>query len=124
MHFDPRIGNMSIEDDIFIVRFKEDLVLDIDVAKAMLEIREEMSCGRKYPIFFDCRTVRYWTKQARDLHASERNNRYLIAAGCLYTESVFATILINFYLKFSPPNVPLRFFTTEADALEWLKQLT
>lgn len=121
MHFEPSIGSFAIEHDIFVVRYIDELVIDLKVAHDTLEIREAICSNKKYATYWDCRKVKYWTKEARDFQATERNCRLISAGGCLYSESLVANVIINFYLKFSPPACPLRFFSTEDAAKQWLR---
>lgn len=112
----------KIEEGIFKAKYTQNLVVDLEVAKEVFKLREEVCKGESYPTYWDCREVKYWTKEARDFQMSELNNRLIVAGAALYTESYAITITVNFFLKFNTLPFPARFFTNEADAIEWLRQ--
>lgn len=111
-----------IEEGIFKAKYKPGIIIDQEVAEKVLYLREEACNYKKCPTFWDCTGVKYWTKAARDFQSSQRNYELMSAGAVIYTESVLATIAINFFLKFNPPPVPAKFFTKEKDAFEWLRQ--
>ncbi|HYG37630.1 MAG TPA: STAS/SEC14 domain-containing protein [Cytophagales bacterium] len=111
---------MWIENGI-LVGIYEDVVIDLEAAKAVLKDRLELINGQSYPCFVDGRKVKYWTNEARVFQAGENNNVGMKAAA-LYVKSHTLKIVVNFYLLINKPNVPQYCFTSQQKAFKWLEQ--
>ena len=108
-----------IEDGIIHAIFKPE-VLDLEAAKECVKLRLELSEGLTYPFMADGRGVQNITKEARDYFASDIGVRG-VAASALLTESVAGKFIGNFFLQINKPKVPVRLFTNDTDAVNWLK---
>ncbi|HEY8399897.1 MAG TPA: hypothetical protein VIK89_01475 [Cytophagaceae bacterium] len=115
-------AEMWIENQILHVKYKENVISDLQCGKKILEDRLKISQGKYYPVFGDCRGVKYWTKENREFQSRKENYELMKACTVLYTESHVANILLNFYLRVNKPLVPTKFCSNEKEALEWLKQ--
>jgi hypothetical protein len=60
-------------------------------------------------------------KEARDYLSSDSANEGLIA-GAIIMDSVFTSILGNFFLSVNKPNIPARMFTDKDQAIKWLRK--
>jgi hypothetical protein len=62
-------------------------------------------------------------KEARQYLGSDEGVRGL-KAGAIVTKSVFSTYLANIFIRISiiKTRVPMRLFTSEKEAVKWLKQ--
>jgi hypothetical protein len=76
--------------------------------------------GNKPPILVDIRDILSITKEARD-HFSMKNREPGVIAIALLIKSPVSRVIGNFYLGISRPRVPTRLFTSEAQAVNWLK---
>lgn len=112
-----------IEDGIFHGKYAEGVIVDNAVAEGVWKHREEMCENIPYLTFWDCRGVKYWTRDAREMQSSDRNYRLMKAGAVLYKETHVANVVINFFMKVSPPPIPTKFFSSKKAALNWLKNL-
>lgn len=80
--------------------------------------------GRRLPMLLDTRASRGLDRDARLYYVRPEAARRLAALAMLI-DSQIGRILGNFFMTVNKPPFPLRLFTSEADALTWLKgQLT
>ena len=77
--------------------------------------------GRKRPLFVDTKTMKSLAREARHYYASEEAARVASAVAVIVGTPV-SRVLGNFYLGLSNPHLPTRLFSSEEDALEWLKE--
>ncbi len=113
---------LSIEHGIFIARYKNNVVVDKAISLEINVKRELMCADKKYPCLIFAEDVKYWTKEARALMATDHYNRFSKAIAVISNTSLVHATLINFYLKFDRPKIPTRFFINSSNATEWLKK--
>lgn len=77
--------------------------------------------GKKFPLLVDSRNIRSITKEARD-HFSIRNRETVVTCFAIVVHSPLSRIIGNFFMGLNKPSVPARLFTSEAEALKWLKK--
>lgn len=107
------------EDGIRRLIYHPDSKITLAEAKEVGEASVAVSRGNPRPSFSDARGLREVSREARDYFASEEMTRWTIAAGTLNTP--ITKVLGGFYIKFNKPPYPLRFFTSESEAIAWLK---
>jgi hypothetical protein len=110
-------------DDIVIFKYAPKLEINIEVAKEIVESRLNYTNGKSVYTLIDFSNVKSVTKEARDYMNSPDGGLKGILGGAFLSNSVVATLFVNLYLKISNPSVPAKFFTTEEDALWWLKKI-
>ena len=94
--------------------------IDLEAAKDILSERLEFTGGKDVPVLVvDSGLVRM-DKHARDFLSSNDGVKG-IRASALISSSVVNSMLVNFILKISRPNLPVKVFTDREDALNWLK---
>src|SRR5687768_8624108 len=112
--------NLKVEDGVaFAELYVEDITLK--VAKQIVETRYEITDGETYPVIIDISNIKSVTKEAR-VYLSQGKAVEKISAAALFTNSLVARIVANFFLGFNRPNIPIRIFTNKAEALKWAKQ--
>ena len=72
------------------------------------------------PVFMDGRKIKSVDRPSRVYAASEEASSVIRALGVLVA-SLYSRMLGNFFLKVSKPPYPTRLFTSEAEAMEWLR---
>jgi len=77
--------------------------------------------GRKFPLLIDSRKMTSITKEARDFFSLNNRDSSVNSMGFVIDSSVSKTIG-NFFIAISKPRVPVRLFTSEETALQWLNQ--
>ena len=80
----------------------------------------KVSKGEKYPVLVDGRNVKSITREARAYYAGGEIANAISAMAVLIGAPV-SRMIGNFYLSFSNPKLPAKLFTSETQALEWLK---
>lgn len=106
--------------EILEATYKAGPKIDLEAAKVILNERLEFTGGKDVPVLvIDSGLVRM-DKQARDFLSSNQGVKG-IRASALISSSVVNSMLVNFILKISRPNLPVKVFTDRAEAITWLK---
>ncbi len=101
--------------------FKPGCILTISAAREIVQDRLKVSDGKISPIFIDLRNMVSTENAARSYLASAEAHEYLSAGGLLINNEI-QRLLMNLWLKIDKPYVPVKGFTNENKALEWLEQ--
>ena len=114
---------MKFENGILYGKYNKSLVIDLEVAKTVIEYRKKLTNYKNAPILVDARDVNEITSEARKLFSSTEGYELLNAAGIL-VDSKFQTFVANFLLKvnFKKTPIPIKLFTNESDAIIWLEE--
>jgi hypothetical protein len=112
------------------VSLREDGIMHFDLkavdefgandVRDILKTVEQIGGGKK---FCNLVTVRQYVtihKDARALSAKEEGNRYTIADAMVVNNTAMKLVL-NLYMAFDKPIRPTRGFTSEENAIAWLK---
>ena len=94
-------------------------VVDIDIAKKGLAIRQKLTKGKPCLVFTDLSNVINITNDARDFYASPEGLHSTVALGVLAPTNL-TRVLCTFFLTFNRPTIPFKFFDTKEKAFEWL----
>lgn len=109
-----------IENDILFSNYKQQLSMDIDIAKQIVEDRIAFTNGKPYFILIDFTHLKSVTKEARDFMNNADGGLKGLLGGAFVSNNVVATLFVNLFLKVSNPAIPAKFFTNKQDALDWL----
>jgi len=90
-----------------------------DAQEAMAAYKK-ISKGKRLPLFIDTKTMRSLSREARRYYASQEAAASASAAAIIVGTPV-SKVLGNFYLGLSNPLLPSRLFSSEDEALAWLK---
>ena len=83
---------------------------------AYLQIRQD----KRRPLFVDTRTMKSLAREARKYYAGDEAAKVASAVAIIVGTPV-SRVLGNFYLGLSNPHLPSRLFSSDDEALEWLK---
>lgn len=92
----------------------------------MEDVQETMAAylklykGKRRPLLIDTKTMKSMAREARHYYAGEEAVKVASAAAIIVGTPV-SKVLGNFYLGLSNPHLPTRLFTSEDEALVWLK---
>ncbi|MFZ2103567.1 MAG: hypothetical protein WAU86_23690 [Oricola sp.] len=92
----------------------------LEDAQETMAVYKAMSGGKRLPLFIDTKTMRSLSRDARHFYASEEAAECASAAAIIIGSPV-STVLGNFYLGLSNPRLPTCLFSSEDEAMEWLK---
>jgi hypothetical protein len=77
--------------------------------------------GRRHPVLIDLQGIRSISREARAYYAGPETAR--VSSACaLLVKSPMARVVGNFFMGLNQSIVPTRLFTSEAAAVEWLRQ--
>lgn len=113
---------VGLEDEIVYTEYKENLIINMDVAKRyIVEERLRVSNGVARPFLADIRNLKSVDNDARDYLASDEACRFITAIAII-TGNRIQKLFANFYLIFSKPGVPTQLFTDKRKAIQWLNK--
>ena len=118
---DTTYARFELNDGILMIEFKPDIEIDLKAAKQIVADRKKMTEGKAYPGLGDTRFIKSATKEARTYFGSEESQEGVLA-GALLVDSVFSTLLVNFFLKVTKQKMPAKMFTSKQKAMVWLGQ--
>jgi len=119
--FEDNYSTMWIEDGIGFQVYKPNLVININVAKEMVNTRVDNFNGIARPVLVDIRNLVSIDSQSRKYFASREASK-LILAGAIYMDNPLAKWMGNIFLMIDTPITPARLFTDKDKALEWLQR--
>ncbi|MBF0352678.1 MAG: hypothetical protein HQM11_16720 [SAR324 cluster bacterium] len=77
--------------------------------------------NKRYPLLVDLRQIKAITKDARSYFANEGSK--VVLALALLVSSPLSKIIGNFIISMEHYSIPTRLFTSETEAVDWLKKL-
>ena len=92
----------------------------LEDAKETMAAYLKLNKGKRMPLFVDTKTMKSLAREARHYYAGEEAAKVASAVAIIVGTPV-SRVLGNFYLGLSNPHLPSRLFTSEEEALEWLK---
>lgn len=92
-----------------------------DDAIADFEAYAEVSQGIPRPVLGNIQNLVSAEREAR-VYAAKANSKHFIKAFALVSNSKVGQIIANMFLNFQNPPYPVKFFTNNEEAIEWLKQ--
>ena len=113
--------HLKMKKGILIGTYKKGLKITLPIAKEIIQIRKDFTCGHSYPALIYNQGVISMDKAARDFMSSQEGVSGLIAAAIIL-DSPFGSFLGNFFLKVTNPGIPARIFSSTTPALKWLKK--
>lgn len=109
------------EDGIARTVVKDEAEVDLKEALENSQAVISLYKGKKFPLLVDSRKIKFITKEARD-HFSIRNRETVVTCFAILIDSPLSRVIGNFFMGLNKPSVPARLFTSEAQALNWLKK--
>jgi hypothetical protein len=119
MKKEGKFVDLEMMDNFLIARYKAGPRIDISAAKIILHERLEFTNYKSYPVLVIDSGLVSMDKQARDFLSSNEAITG-IRASAIISSSVVNSMLVNFILKISRPNLPVRVFTDRTAAETWL----
>jgi hypothetical protein len=114
------LSKFADHEDIMFAIYEPKLEINIEIAHELVENRMQFSENKHHYILIDFTNVKSVTKEARDFMNDPKGGLRGILGGAFLSNNVVATLFVNLYLKVNRPTTPARFFTSKADAMNWL----
>lgn len=97
--------------------------LDLEESKHLVKNCLQLLEDKKLPMLMDGRNISGTISlSAGEFFVTNPNLRRLTVARAVLLNSLANKLIFNFYLKLSNPEYPVKLFTDEMDAANWLKQ--
>jgi hypothetical protein len=112
--------NILRDDGILEIKLKNGIEIEVDVIRENYLATQALVKGRRCPVLVDARVEElYMSSEARELSASQSPGTRVAEAVLVNTLAI--RLMGNFYINFNKPTVPTKLFTSEEDAIAWLK---
>lgn len=95
--------------------------ITIEALQLQCEVCKRLSCGRAVPVIVDVRNVRYTTREVRMFMSGPDVAPFTLAVAAL-VGSAFSRFLGGFFIGLNRPSYPIRLFTSEPEAIAWLRK--
>lgn len=116
-----RLARLSLDDDgICRIIWADGAEVTLEDARDVMAAYRKINDGRRLPLLIDTKTMHSFAREARQYFASEEAAAAASAAAIL-VETPVSKVLGNFYIGLSSPHLPSRLFTSEEEALAWLR---
>lgn len=108
-----------IENRILYVRYKPEVLIDLEAARLIVSDRITLQNGKPFPILCYTDGIFSSTKVARDYLAIKGS---ILAKAIAYlTAPTVSLAMLNFFIEKNEPSVPSEIFTNEVAAINFLK---
>lgn len=104
---------------ILVAQYKAGPKINLNTAQEILAQRMRFTNGKDVPVLVIDSGMVSMDKQARDFLSSTEGVQGIKASAIIST-SVVNSMLVNFILKISRPNLPVKLFTDRYSAEKWL----
>jgi hypothetical protein len=120
--YETRTGETLLrEDGIVRISMFSGKMESLADAKENFAIFIELCQDCKRPVLIVLNNVRGITPEARRFYSGDEAAKY-ISASAFVVASPVSRVLGTFFLGLNKPAYPVRLFTSEAEAIEWLKE--
>lgn len=110
-----------IENGILFCKYKQELVINIDVARDMVRDRTEIQTGQSMPLFVDFTELLYVDPLSRRYFASAEAS-VLVSAKALHTTDSLLMLLGTVFVRTDHPSIITKVFLEKAEGLMWLER--
>ena len=101
-----------------------EVVPDVDItladAQEITDAQRQLVGDKRRPLFVDMRHIKSITREAREHYAGEDAQRSVLAVA-LCVRSQIGKIIGNIFINFNATSLPTRLFSSETEALKWLR---
>jgi hypothetical protein len=108
------------EDGILYTKVLPGAELTLVEAQRITEAEFKLAGGQKRPMLVDIRQVKSITREAREHFAGESVRRF-VSAVALCIQSPLSQVIGNFFMGYNKPLFPTKLFTSEGEAIDWLR---
>ena len=115
-----RVSEIYLKDDIYRVIIKDDAHVMLPDAEEIIATILKINGGTLLPVFIDIRKIKMISWEARKYFASDDRPRVGTVVAIIVGSST-TRVIGNFFLGLNKPSYPLRIFSSEIDAVNWLK---
>lgn len=108
--------------DIVFAEFNNNLKIDLDVAKELVENRMEFTKNEKHYVVIDFSNIKHYTHEAKVYMRSPDMGAKNILGGAFIAHNPVSALLASIFIK-TLKNVPAKFFFSKKEAIKWIYEL-
>jgi hypothetical protein len=112
---------LEIDSGILIATYKPNVKITLKVAKELVNNRLAFTTNKPMPTLVLNQGVIKMDKDARDFLSSNEGTKGVKCAAILINSN-FIAFTVNFFLKVTKTNIPVKTFTDKGEALIWLQK--
>ena len=114
-------GRISLyEGNLLVLTTPEAMAFGVEDVHRDFKNIAELAQGTPVLLLVDARSTASMSIGARRLIGSDYPIKYGVLAAAVLTDSALSRIIADFQMRFHPPPIPMRLFTSEQAALDWL----
>ena len=110
------------DDGIIHAKLKPHVEVDRADAEEAIRAISSLCQGTRRPVFVDMSDIKFMSREARTYFAGPETAK-VESAAALLIRSPLTKAIGNFFMGLNRPLFPTRLFTSEAEALTWLREL-
>lgn len=112
---------VKITDGILIAECRENIHLNMEMAKKIVADRLTLQAGKSYPVVIHMNGLISNSKSVRMFMAAKGSEG--ISMGAFIVKKRYEEVLVNLFLAIDSPKVPTGIFKNEPDAIAWIKRM-
>lgn len=109
-----------VQDNTLFSKFKKNISLNKHNVKEIIELRHTISKNEKQYWCCHINDLQHFSKDGQQ-YAAEYGQEFIHACGVVIY-SHLAKFFINVFIRVQKPHVPIKYFTAENKALQWLEE--
>ena len=110
-----------IDDGILFSEYTKITIGSLEVIKEVIRLRTEFSENKKQYWCYNINNLKSMNIESRNY--AEKHGQDLLYACAVLVNSHVTKFIFNAFLKLKSPNIPFKSFTSNEDAITWLKKL-
>ncbi len=118
---ETKYASYLIVDGIMHITWHQGIIINLDIAKEMVEERIQLCKGKTTLLFVDINGLAATDTVSRKFFASEHAT-VGVTAGALLVGSLISKLAGNIYITVDKPRLPIKLFTDKTKAIKWLKK--
>jgi hypothetical protein len=124
----PSLDGKIYEDDIAVYWLENEILLcsickpitrTVPMLEKSFRLIEEITNGRKVCLLTDTSVAGSGSPEAREFSLNASGNHFNAMA--MISSASFSSLLVNTFMTFSSQPIPMKIFSNEEEAREWLK---
>ncbi len=117
----PFFNAILEQDGIIRLTWIPNVEIGLVAAKESIAAVSTLCQGIPRPLLFDMRFTKSIDREARAFYAGPDGSGVIAIA--LLIDLAVSRVIANFYLRINKPTIPTQMFTSETEALKWLKTI-
>lgn len=116
---ETRVVTLQVKDNVFVVRYKDNVVADLDEVKEIYTYHNQLVHGKTLRVMLNFGKYTSLTKEAREY---AQNVKIPAIAEAMVVSNLAQRLIMNFYTMYRKIDNPLKVFKTEEEAFKFLEK--